>query len=65
MKSSTAKSGITIRDSNVNSTNDSSKASSQYLQPVHNIEKDETVLQSNQIGDNNDANVGVMRETIF
>eukprot|EP00105_Crassostrea_gigas_P000810 XP_011412757.1 PREDICTED: uncharacterized protein LOC105317720 [Crassostrea gigas] len=63
MESSTAKSGITIQNSIDNSTNDSSKVSSQYLQPVHNTEKDETVLQSHEIGDNNGAYLDVTHDT--
>ncbi|XP_011412757.3 uncharacterized protein [Magallana gigas] len=63
LESSTAKRGIITKDSNVNSTNDSSRVSSQYLQPVHNIQKDETVLQSHEIGDNNGAYLDVTHDT--
>nr|XP_034304374.1 uncharacterized protein LOC117681909 [Crassostrea gigas] len=65
MESSTAICGITIQDSNVNSSNDSSNVSSLYLQPVHIIEKGETILHSDIIYDNDDECFGVLHETIF
>lgn len=63
MESSTARNEIRIKESNVDSTNDSSKVSSQYLDPIHVIHNDEMVLQSHENTDNNGAYLDVIHDT--
>nr|XP_011412754.2 multiple epidermal growth factor-like domains protein 10 [Crassostrea gigas] len=65
LESSTTKSEITIQNSPVNSTTDSSKMSTQYLDPIYSIHNDEIVLQSHEIGDNNDAYLDVTHDTFL
>lgn len=62
MESSTARNEIRIKESNVDSTNDSSKVSSQYLDPIHIIHNDEIVLQSHENTDNNGAYLDVIHD---
>nr|XP_011412756.2 multiple epidermal growth factor-like domains protein 10 [Crassostrea gigas] len=62
-ESSTAKGGMISQNSPVNSTNDRSNVSSQYLDPIQNLHNVEIVLQSNEIGVNNDAYLDVTHDT--
>lgn len=62
-ESSTAKDGMISQNSLVNSTYDRSNVSSQYLDPIQNVHNVEIVLQSNEIGVNNDAYLDVTHDT--